>query len=146
MTSSFLLKRGSVFAYPYLWKWQARRDETEGRKDRPVCVLAAIVDAKDGLTHLALLAISSQPPRSDQEVVAIPEIECRRAGLNDWVRGWITVSEYNYDVVERSYYLDPNQEPIGRFSKEFMQQLAVSAEPLFKKGGARIDRTDDHAG
>lgn len=135
-----LLRRGTILTYPYLWKWQEERNETEGRKDRPVCVLAAIVSGKNGLTHLAFLAISSQPPRQGQQAIEIPEIECRRAGLDDWKRGWVTISEYNYDIAERSYYLDTNQQPIGRFSKPFMQRLAVEAAPLFKSGRARVDR------
>lgn len=135
------LKHGTVIEYPYLWKWQAERHETEGRKDRPVCVLSAIVNAADGCTHLALFAISSQPPRSGQRAIEIPQTECRRAGLSDWKGGWVTVSEYNYDVAEASYYLDADQQPIGRFSKQFMQQLARAAVPLFRRKGSRVDRT-----
>ena len=137
---SLLLRHGAVFTYPYLWKWQFERNETEGRKDRPVCVLLAVVAEQDGLTHLGLLAISSQPPRHGQKAVVIPEMECRRAGLDEWKQGWITVSEYNYDIAERSYYFDPNQQPIGRFSRSFMQRLANEAAPLFKRGGAKVDR------
>lgn len=145
MIDHTLLKKGNIIAFPYLWKWQAGRGETEGRKDRPICVLTSIVTA-DGLTHLGLLAISSQPPRSDQKAIEIPQIECRRAGLSDWKRGWITVSEYNYDIAERSHYLEPNQEPFGRFSNQFMQRVAQEAAPLFRHGGARVDRTDTGAG
>jgi hypothetical protein len=108
-----LLKHGNVFSYEYLWKWQAELGRTEGEKHRPVCVLTAIERA-DGLTHLALLAVSATPPRSDQVAIELPQIECRRAGLRDWKGGWVTVSEYNYDVAERSYNLDVNQAPIGR--------------------------------
>lgn len=28
------LKPGTVLKYPYLWKWQSQRQETEGRKIR----------------------------------------------------------------------------------------------------------------
>ncbi|TWG89376.1 hypothetical protein L598_008500000030 [Mesorhizobium sp. J18] len=141
MTRSDRLKPGTIVTYPYLWKWQADQHETEGRKDRPTCVIATLVHQQDELTHLVLLAISSQPPRSDQRAFEIPEIECRRAGLSDWKRAWVTISEYNYDIAEQSYYLDPNQQPLGRFSKPFVQRLASAALPLFKRGGARVDRT-----
>ncbi|PJR12793.1 hypothetical protein [Sinorhizobium meliloti] len=135
-----LLRVGTVLDYPYLWKREFLSGETEGRKDRPVCVLTAIVSPKDGQTHLALLAISSQPPHRDQQAIEIPETECRRAGLADWKKAWITVSEYNYDIAEKSYYLDTAQAPIGRLGKRFMQRLANAAAPLFRQGGARVDR------
>ena len=143
MARGELLKPGTVITYPYLWRWQAERRETEGRKDRPVCVLAALVSRQDGLTHLALLAVSSQPPGSDQRAVEVPQMECQRAGLSEWKRAWVTISEYNYDIVERSYYLAPDQEPLGRFSKTFMQRLAVAVAPLFRRTGAGVDRRDE---
>jgi hypothetical protein len=62
--------------------------------------------------------------------------------LSEVKRAWITVSEYNYDVAERSFYLDPNAPVLGRFSRSFMTQLASAAAPLFRHRAARIDRTD----
>jgi hypothetical protein len=38
----------------------------------------------------------------------IPLLKIRQAGLSMFKRGRITVSEYNYDIAERSYYFDPN--------------------------------------
>ena len=136
------LRPGAIISYPYLWRWQRERGETEGRKERPPCVAIAVRNPRDGLTHLALLAISSRPPAADQTAIEISEIEFRRAGLSDLKRGWVIVSEYNYDVAERSYYFDPNQPPLGRFSKPFMMRLAAACAPLFKKSQARVDRPD----
>ena len=135
------LPPGTVIAYPYLWRWQRERGESEGRKVRPVCVVLSVKSAQ-GLTHLALLAISSRPPGADQIAIEVPEIECRRGGLSDLKRAWITVSEYNYDIVERSFYLDPSEPVLGRFSRSFMMQLAPRVAGLFRGGQARIDRTD----
>ncbi len=100
------------------------------------------VRGRDNLTHLVLLAISSQPPGGEQAALEIPDIERRRAGLSDWRRAWITISEYNYDIAERSWYLDVNQHPLGRFSKPFMIRLASAFAPLFKKRQARVDRSE----
>lgn len=136
------LRPGTLIHYPYLWRWQHERGETEGRKGRPVCVVLALRHPRDGLTHLVLLAISSRPPGGDQIALEIPEIECRRSGLNDLKRGWITVSEYNYDIAERSYHLDINQPVMGRFSKTFMMRLASALAPLFQLADARIDRLE----
>lgn len=96
------------------------------------------VRGRDGLTHLALLAISSRPPGGNQTALEVPEIECRRAGLSEW----ITVSEYNYDIAERSYYLDVNQPPRRRFSKPFTMRVAAAFAPLLRQAQARVDRSE----
>ncbi|RWF05823.1 MAG: hypothetical protein EOS81_02915 [Mesorhizobium sp.] len=135
-----LLKHGNIFYYDYVFKWQLELGRTDGEKPRPVCVLTVLKSA-NGLSHVGLLAVSATPPKADQVAIELPQIECRRAGLKEWKGGWVVVSEYNYDIVERSYSLDVNQDPIGRFSKQFMQRLADEALPLFRQGSARIDRT-----
>ena len=116
-----------------------RARETSGRKERPVCVVVA-VKAMSGQTHLALLAISSQPPRSDQVAIEVPQIESRRGGLSAFTKAWVTVSEYNYDVVEQSFHLGPNEPVLGRFSRSFMMRLAKQVAPLFEGKQGRIDR------
>jgi hypothetical protein len=95
--------------------------------------VAISVRGQDGFTHLALLAISSRLPAADQ---------CRRGGLSEWKRAWVTVSEYNYDIAERSYYLNVNQPPLGRFSRPFMMRLATALAPLFQQRRARVDRSE----
>ena len=66
---------GQVIAYPYLWAWQQERGETGGRKLRPPCVVIAVRGANDGLIHLALLAITTQPPQHGRVALDIPDIE-----------------------------------------------------------------------
>lgn len=132
---------GEVISYPYLWAWQQERGETEGRKQRPVCVVIAIRNAADGNTHILLLAITTQPPQAGRIALEIPDIERRRAGLDDLKQSWIVVDEYNYDIAERSWYLEPDQEFLGRFSKSFMMQIAA----LFVKTrsvSVRVSRLD----
>ena len=97
------LRVGEIIHYPYLWKWQADRGETEGRKDRPVCVAIAVSALTGKTKHLALLAISSQPPGAGQTAIEVPETERRRAGLTEWRRAWIATSEYNYDILGKSF-------------------------------------------
>lgn len=133
---------GEIVLYPYLWKRQRGKGETEGRKDRPVCIVVAVRGKQDNLTSLALLAISSQPPISEQAALEVPEIECRRAGLSEFRRAWVSIGEYNFDVAERSFYLHPNQPVLGRFSKSFMMQLARAVGPMFAKRTGRVDRTE----
>ncbi|MBP0440439.1 hypothetical protein [Tianweitania sediminis] len=131
---------GLVIAYPYLWAWQQERGETEGRKVRPTCVVIAM-RSDGGFTHLALLAITTQPPRPGRTALDIPEIERKRAGLGDLKQCWIVVDEYNYDVVERSWYIEPGSNTLGRFSKTFVARIA-SAFIEARQSGQRVSRLD----
>lgn len=136
------VRRGDIVSYPYLWRWQVEEnpDREHGEKDRPVCVILTVTD-KQGLTHLLLLPISSKPPFEDQAAIEIPGLELRRANLTGYDRGWITISECNYDVLERSYYFDPSQAPVGRFSDAFLEKLRQAFTPFLAAGSARVNRT-----
>ncbi|TCM60868.1 hypothetical protein [Rhizobium sp. BK068] len=128
---------GSIIRYPYLWTWQ--RDKG-GRKARPVCMVLAI--PKGNQTNLILLAISGTPPRSDQTALEIPQLECRRAGIREWKDAWITVSEFNHDIAEQSFYYDPSAEVLGSFSKGFLAKIAAAFKPFLAQPSARVSRTD----
>lgn len=80
--------------------------------------MVAASGANAGLTHLALLVITTQPPYADRIALEVSDIERRRAGLSDLKRCWIVVDEYNDDVAEQSWYLEPDGPALGRFSKE----------------------------
>ncbi len=73
---------------------------------------------------MALLAITTQPPQTGRIALEIPDIERKRAGLSDLKQCWIMIDEYNYDIVERSWYIEPDQRILGRFSKSFMIKIA----------------------
>ena len=81
----------------------AERDETEGRKPRPVAVGVRITRPK-GEDVLVLFPITSQPS-PDRFAVEIPEMEKRR-------------------IVGRSFHLEP-EPPLGRFSKAFFLPLMI---------------------
>lgn len=134
--------RGDVVQYPYLWRWQRDNDpqRDHGEKDRPVCMILTITDAK-GLTHMLLLPISSKPPFDGQTAIEIPSLELRRANLRKYGQGWITVSECNYDILEKSYHFDPGQKPVGKFSEPFLETLRQAFAPFLKSGSARVIRT-----
>ncbi len=116
-----MISRGDVWYYPYLWKWQQNKGETEGRKPRETACVVSTKNAA-GVHELILIAITSQPPESGEMGVEIPELECRRAGLDANISLWATVSEYNHDIAERSYYLDPKGK-VGSFSEAFINTL-----------------------
>ena len=122
-----------------LWLWQRERGEEEGRKDRPICV-AVSSRGNDGLTHLALLAITGTPPRADQLAVEIPALEIRRLGLSEFKQAWIIVSEYNYDVLERSFSLEPPRQQGRRLSPGFLKVVLRAFRPTLSRSEARVDR------
>ena len=95
------LSTGVVFRYPFLWKHQQERGETEGRKNRPVTVAVRIGNV-DGLDSVILLPITSKMPEPDRQAFEIPDIEKRRTGLDASLRLWIIVDEANIDEIGRS--------------------------------------------
>ena len=141
MTISREFLPGQIIAYPYLWAWQQERGETEGRKRRPTCVVVAVRGASDGFRHLVLLAITTQPPQSGRVALDIPDIERRRAGLGDLSQCWIVVDEYNYDVAERSWYIEPGDHALGRFSKAFVMKIATAFAEA-RTSGRRVNRLE----
>lgn len=128
-----------VSAYPYLWLWQRDRGEAEGRKERPVCVAVA-AKGPDGLTHLALLAITGTPPRADQRAVELPALEIRRLKLSEFKQAWIIVSEYNYDILERSFSLDPSRGDGRKLSPGFLKVVLRAFRPTLASAQARVAR------
>ena len=133
--------QGSVITYPYLWAAQRDAGEAEGRKSRPVCLVLRLHNAEQDFHHLVLLAITSRPPGPQQRGLEIPDTERRRAGLTRYPRAWVIVSEYNYDIAERSYYYDPNTPPLGTFSMPFLREVATALRAALTKAAQRVNRT-----
>jgi len=129
-----------VWRYPYLWYRQHSGGETEGRKKRPVAFVA-VLPGKTGGTNLFILAITSTQPGRDRIAVAIPEIECRRAGL-DPIPLWVIVDEYNHDILESSAYFEPGAR-IGAFSPSFHKKVMAAFIAVVRKGQSKaIPRAD----
>ncbi|WP_413990124.1 hypothetical protein ACMDCR_30055 [Labrys okinawensis] len=133
-------KSGDVWRYDYLWRWQFEAGETEGRKDRPISLIAVMMN-REGKTNLFILPITSSPPPPDRLALKVPEIERRRAGLDDMPL-WVILDEYNHDLLEGSFYFDPGAR-IGRFSEAF-QRTALNAFLTAAKSRKtrKVPRTD----
>ena len=86
---------GFVIRYAYLWHWQHKRGQEEGR-DRPCMILRAYEKADTGEKRAIVLPIShtAPDPRRDQEGIELPAATSRRLGL-DHERSWLIVSESN---------------------------------------------------
>lgn len=136
-------RTGDVIWYPYLWTWQAERGESEGRKNRPCCMMVSRVDRKTRKTLLFLFAISSQPPTQAGSAIEVPALERRRAGLHDLKQAWVTVNEYNLDVLEDSFYYGPGSAPLGRFSDAFVRTILTELKGAIEERrlAGRVDRT-----
>lgn len=139
MRGADLFNDGDVVEYPYLWKWQKELGREEGEKDRPVCLAMMIKDAR-GFTHLIILPISRTAPKRDDVAIEIPPLELKRAGLDTLSRGWITVSEYNYDILERSWDFPVNRPALGRFSGPFLKTIERAFLPTLRGQRARVNR------
>ncbi|MEM7671050.1 MAG: hypothetical protein AAF317_18320, partial [Pseudomonadota bacterium] len=98
MTTDFPVA-GQVFDYHYLWKWQADRGETEGRKTRPSCVVIVVTNAAGH--HVMFIApITSKAPDAGRVALEIPETEARRAKLDTHLPLWVVLDELNADILE----------------------------------------------
>ncbi|MEL6465683.1 MAG: type II toxin-antitoxin system PemK/MazF family toxin [Pseudomonadota bacterium] len=127
---------GQVFDYHYLWKWQADRGETEGRKKRPSCVVIVVANAK-GQHVLFIAPITSKAPKADRTSVQIPETEARRAKLDTDVPLWIVVDELNADVLEQSFTLE-ERSPRGSFSPAFTDAILRKVQSLREASKLRV--------
>ena len=119
---------GQVFEYYYLWHWQEKRGETDGRKSRPCCVVVVATNTK-GQHVLFIAPITSKAPRKGRIGVPIPETEARRARLDTIMPLWIMVDELNVDILEASYVLE-NRTPLGQFSAAFTNMVIRRADEV----------------
>lgn len=130
---------GDVWRYPFLWSREAARGETEGRKVRPVAMTLLTRNAA-GETEVLMVPITSQAPGGSPFAMEVPDIEKRRAGLDQHVRLWVVTDEANIDLPERSFYFEPDGR-LGAFGLQFtkaVQALMIQALKARKlKGTSR---------
>lgn len=123
---------GQVFDYHYLWKWQADRGETEGRKTRPSCVVIVVTNAAG--QHVMFIApITSKAPETGRMALQIPETEARRANLDSDVSLWVVFDELNANVLETSYTLE-ERSARGSFSPAFTDTILRGVQHLRAAG------------
>ena len=98
---------------------------------------------RDGRTGVVFLAVTSQVPGKGRITSEIPETEKKRAKLEAAKRLWVILDEHNIDVVEKSWYLEP-EALIGTFSARFTKQLqAAFAIALQRRKSHAVRRFDD---
>ncbi|WP_288960243.1 hypothetical protein [uncultured Sulfitobacter sp.] len=127
---------GQVFEYHFLWKWQADRGETEGRKARPCCV-SIVIKNKAGRHVIFIAPITSKAPAQGRVGLEIPETEARRARLDPHISLWVMVDELNADLLEASYVLE-DRSPRGAFSPAFTDAIVSGIEKVRAAGKLKL--------
>lgn len=123
---------GAVYRYSYLWARQNSGGEQSGRKDRPACLLLKNPRLPD---LLFLFPISSLPPDRGETAFAIPERECRNAGLRS--PAWLYLDEFN--IASASDPLDfASLRPAGLFSGGFVNESRKIALELIAGRKAKL--------
>ena len=132
------LTSGSIILYPYLWKWQADRGESEGRKDRETVIATRFVI--EGEELFALLPVTSQPPVKGSASYGLPALEVQRLQRGNPGRLWIILDEFNVDRAVGSFYITPDCKR-GELSRAVYRRLYeafLNAAPL----AHRVNRTE----
>ena len=116
------IAQGDVWEYQFLWPHEAALGEVEGRKPRP-CVVALMITPKEGEARQILLTpITSKEPGPETAFIEIPDTEKRRAGLDDNIRLFVILDQYNTDDPDHSFVLEPGAK-LGSFTHAFLTQL-----------------------
>lgn len=135
------IKQGDVWSYEYLWKREFDAGLENGRKPRPTALVATAI-GQDGRTNLFILAITSKRPAADRIALEVPEIERARAGLDRDMPLWVILDEYNHEILETSFHLDPAGK-LGSFSGVFSQKaLAAFVEVAKAQQVRKVPRSD----
>lgn len=53
---------GLVISYAYVWGYEAKAGQEEGRKDRPCVIALAVERQQDGETLVTVLPVTHRPP------------------------------------------------------------------------------------
>jgi hypothetical protein len=86
---------GQIVDYYFLWNEEHRQGRVEGRKARPYLIIAVARRAPDAAPRVALLPITSQPPRAHQSAIAIPDNIKSRIGLDRRRHAWLILDDVN---------------------------------------------------
>ncbi|WP_428411825.1 hypothetical protein [Pararhizobium sp.] len=82
------IQTAAVIRYPYLWSREARKGETEGRKDRPVAVGVRIPRADGDLAMF--FPHTTKQPEADRLTVEYQRSKNAGRALSVNLRLWIT--------------------------------------------------------
>jgi hypothetical protein len=119
-----MLRQGDLIRYAYLWARQGEAGEESGRKSRPACV---VVRTPGEAAALFVFPLTSQRPDASRAHLVVPEIECRRGGLDH--PSFLILDEYNRFLETEAFGLE-QPTPIGSFSPAFLRRIASQVKEL----------------
>jgi len=137
---------GLVIRYSYLWASEYEDGRSEGIKDRPCAVIAAIKKSEDGKTRVLVIPITHAFP-ANAEAIEIPSVIKTRLQL-DSERSWIILSEAN-EFVWPGFDLrplpgaGPSEFACGYLPARFFSLVRNRFLQIFRAGKARrVPRTE----
>lgn len=123
-----MFERGDIARFNYLWAREAKKGEESGRKPRPVCVVIRLPGTPP---RLFLFPITTLPPAASRIAIAFPEMERKRAGLDQPC--WLILDEYNRIEADKAYDFE-SVRPIGRISPAFLRKIAERIQSAATQG------------
>lgn len=118
-----------MIGYAYLWRDEAKRGQTEGRKERPAVIVLSVT-RQDERTVVTVAPITHSPPARAELAVEIPPATKRRLGLDD-ERSWIVTDDLNQFV-----WPGVDLRPVNRGAQTFAFGLLPAA--LYEEVRRRI--------
>ncbi len=85
---------GLVIPYGYLWRYEHRKGQEEGRKTRPCVIVLTAENQIDGSIRVTAAPITHTLPESPDRGIEIPQSVKRILKLDD-ERSWVVLDEVN---------------------------------------------------
>jgi hypothetical protein len=123
---------GMVVRYAFLWSSEARAGKTEGRKDRPCVIVAAVRPVGDGRLRVRVLPMT-HVPTEEARSIAIPAKIKRHLGL-DADASWIILDEAN-----EFFWPGVDLKPVSR-SKPGVWTFGVLPQDIFEEIQTKLRR------
>ncbi|MEP6836693.1 MAG: growth inhibitor PemK [Bradyrhizobium sp.] len=130
---------GLVISYAYLWHYEHRAGQDEGRKDRPCVIVLAVDHGPDGLI-VTVVPITHVPPSDPLLAIELPPMVKRHLSL-DGERSWVMLDEGNR-FLWPGYDLRPVPRSADRYDYGFLPPRLFSSmqerfRTIWKAGQSR---------
>ncbi len=109
---------GLVIPYGYLWRYEYRKGQEEGRKTRPCVIVLTAQSQTDGSIRVTVAPVTHTPPDHADRGIEIPQNVKRALKLDD-ARSWVVLDEVN-QFTWPGYDIRPVAGTKNRFSYGFI--------------------------
>jgi len=145
MTGRDAPRVGQVVEHYFLWAEEQAIGQIEGCKARPCLIIAVEADATGKAPRVTLLPITSQPPRPNSIVVAVPSNVKSLLGLDAGREAWVVIDDANvfawpgFDLVPQA----SGGFVRGMLTAGFFQQVRTAVMAAHTCGRPRRVERDD---